>query len=221
MMHLKSLLLAGVLSLAALGGALAQDMTALSRELSLQKITDKSFKLAFWLPPEIFMAGNANMGAAQLRQLRAMLQGHAVFFVAETEAGVVGMGAGKPRAELVKTMALVINDGQRISPMPESEINQDIKLLLDLMKPMMKSQLGKLGDALEPMVFRVPRSEGDAGLLMGAGKGRIKVLLSGDEFAWRLPLGSLLPPNVDAETGEQFPGNFVFNPFTGRKLVPK
>ena len=37
---------------------------------------------------------------------------------------------------------------------------------------------------------------------------------------YRLPLGSLFPPAVDPKTGESFPGNYHFNPFTGDKLTP-
>jgi hypothetical protein len=37
-------------------------------------------------------------------------------------------------------------------------------------------------------------------------------------YRWRTPLGSLLPVKVDAKTGEEFPGNYSFNPYTGEKL---
>ena len=30
---------------------------------------------------------------------------------------------------------------------------------------------------------------------------------------------SLLPPKFDQDTGEKFPGNYLFNPYTGRKLA--
>ena len=37
-------------------------------------------------------------------------------------------------------------------------------------------------------------------------------------FIWWIPLGSLLPPKYDSETGEKFPGNYNYNPFTGIRL---
>jgi hypothetical protein len=37
-------------------------------------------------------------------------------------------------------------------------------------------------------------------------------------FRYRLPLGSFLDPAVDVKTGETFPGNYHFNPFTGSPL---
>ena len=165
-----------------------------------------------------FLDGNdglAEVGDA----LRELVVGHAVFFVAEGEMGLVGMGGFKTRTDLLQSTALVVNDGARISPAPDSAIHPDLRVFLEMMKPVMKSQLGNFGDAMEAIVFRIPLTEGQDILLSGGSKGRIRIAISGEEFAWRLPLGSLLPPAMDSETGEQFPGNFLFNPFTGRKLV--
>ncbi|MFO1193585.1 MAG: hypothetical protein U1F00_15680 [Rhodoferax sp.] len=217
-MKLAGLCLALWLSLAGVG-ARAADASALIRELSVQKITDKAFKLAFWLPPEFFLNLSQKMSPAQVRQLQTMLMGHAVFFVAEGEMGLVGMGGFKTRTDLLQSTSLVVNDGARISPAPDSAIHPDLRMFLEMMKPVMKGQLGNFGDAMEAIVFRIPLTAGQDILLSGGSKGRIRIAISGEEFAWRLPLGSLLPPAMDSETGEQFPGNFLFNPFTGRKLV--
>lgn len=32
------------------------------------------------------------------------------------------------------------------------------------------------------------------------------------------PLGSLLPPMIDPQTNEEFPGDFLYNPYSGGKL---
>jgi hypothetical protein len=48
--------------------------------------------------------------------------------------------------------------------------------------------------------------------------GTLKIKLYDQAFSWRLPLGSLLPAQFDKKTGEEFPGNYQFNPFTGDKL---
>jgi hypothetical protein len=51
--------------------------------------------------------------------------------------------------------------------------------------------------------------------------GTMQVKLFDQSFKWRTPLGSLLPLRVDAKTGEEFPGNYGFNPYTGEKLTTK
>ncbi len=49
-------------------------------------------------------------------------------------------------------------------------------------------------------------------------EGVFTIVLLGQEFAFRLPLGSILPPKYDPATDEQFPGNFNYNPYTGTEL---
>ncbi|MDE2136021.1 MAG: hypothetical protein KGJ68_01180, partial [Gammaproteobacteria bacterium] len=51
-------------------------------------------------------------------------------------------------------------------------------------------------------------------------EGQFVVHIGTVTMQYRLPLGSLLPPAIDAKTGESFPGNYHFNPFTGEKLSP-
>ena len=46
-----------------------------------------------------------------------------------------------------------------------------------------------------------------------------RVRLGKKKYDYRLPLGSVLAPRYDPDTGEQFPGNYFFNPYTGTKLV--
>jgi hypothetical protein len=41
------------------------------------------------------------------------------------------------------------------------------------------------------------------------------------KFTWRLPLPRLLPAKVDPRTGQEFPGDYLFNPYTGESLVVK
>jgi len=51
--------------------------------------------------------------------------------------------------------------------------------------------------------------------------GSLTVHLNDIALRYRLPLGSVLPPSLDLKTGESFPGNYHFNPYTGGKLVPR
>jgi hypothetical protein len=37
-------------------------------------------------------------------------------------------------------------------------------------------------------------------------------------FRWRTPLASLLPKKIDPKSKEEFPGNYLYNPYTGDKL---
>jgi hypothetical protein len=53
------------------------------------------------------------------------------------------------------------------------------------------------------------------------GEGRLTVLIDDAKFVWDLPIAALLPPMVNPETGEEFPGNYRFDPNTGEPLRPR
>ncbi len=217
MQFIRSACLVCMLLLASMGAG-AVDVASLLKELSQQSVTGKAYKLALWMPPEFFALAYANMGANEQRQLKAMLQGYTLFFVADAQLGLMATPIAKPRSDIMGSTHLVLNGGQNIRPVPDAEIGRDLKLFLDTVRPVLQAQMGKVGETLEPLVFRLPKP---ADQLQAAGSGRVKISISGDEFLWRLPLGSVLPPAFDPDTGDQFPGNYLFSPFTGRKLAPK
>ena len=86
------------------------------------------------------------------------------------------------------------------------------------MKPLIGGTLGKLGESMEFIAFE-GRDKNDKRLLDPLGKAMFTVTVGDRDYKWRLPLGALLPPKFDAKTGEQFPGNFEFSPYTGAKLT--
>jgi len=99
---------------------------------------------------------------------------------------------------------------------------------IDLNKFMQECQMMKQEDTCITMVWWMPydywkvtlEKENKDGQILDAKKeGSFTLTCYGREFSWRLPLGSLLPPKFDPETGESFPGNYHFNPFSGRELV--
>ena len=49
-------------------------------------------------------------------------------------------------------------------------------------------------------------------------KGSFNYKVGAETYHWRLPLGSLLEPKKDDSTGDEFPGDFLYNPYTGKKL---
>jgi len=49
--------------------------------------------------------------------------------------------------------------------------------------------------------------------------GVLRVAVDEREFTFHLPLASLLPKKFDPKSGDEFPGNYSFNPFSGEPLV--
>jgi hypothetical protein len=80
--------------------------------------------------------------------------------------------------------------------------------------------MGAMGQHLEILVFPSVDKAGHP-IADPKSDGSLTVHLGNIALHYRLPLGSILPPSVDPKTGESFPGNYHFNPYTGDKLVER
>ena len=98
-------------------------------------------------------------------------------------------------------------------------MSQEIKNLLSVLKPLMAGMLGQMGQGLEFIIY--PNTKAGKKIIDPRAAGTLEAKFFDATFRWRLPLGALMPPKVDPQTGEEFPGNYGFNPFTGEKLKVK
>jgi hypothetical protein len=201
--------------------ALALNTDALMKDLNQQKMVDSNIKLAFWLPPEYFIASIPGGAApAQQKKIQAMLDGWVLMLAADAEMGAMGGITSRGRAQVMASTRLKIDGGTELSPVPDSELRGDVKNLFDMFRPLFKNMLGPMGEAVEPLAFKVSKKDVQSNEL-ATSQGRMTLRLNGESFTWRLPLGSLLPPAVDTETGDEFPGDYRFSPYSGRPLAPK
>jgi hypothetical protein len=109
--------------------------------------------------------------------------------------------------------------GQQVSALPDDQISDSVRTLAQMLRPMFANMLGSFGQHVAIVMF--PASDKNGRATVDPTKEGTFVAHVGDvEVRYRLPLGSLLPTTMDPKTGESFPGNFHFNPFTGAKLSP-
>lgn len=182
---------------------------------------NRRMALAFWLSTDMFrnsMAGR--MTPDEIQRFAALLKGYAIYAI--LDASLDGENAtivSADRAQMRSSARLRLGDRAPRAALPESELPQGVRIAVQVLKPMMASMLGKFGDSMEFVVFNDADEHGNS---LADPHGSLVAALTFDQesFAWRLPLVSLLPLRVDAATGDTFPGDFDFNPFTGNKLAP-
>lgn len=174
--------------------------------------------LVMWMPQQFWeesMKGNPALTAEGRAQVLAPLADYALFGVMRARVGAAGLTDVQPKAELLKNLKLEVN-GKVVQPLAPEAIAPGAQMLLSTLKPAMASMGGA---AMQGMEFVVYPAKADGKPLIDAMQsGTLQVSLYDQVYRWRTPLGSLLPVKVDAKTGEEFPGNYSFNPFTGEKL---
>ncbi len=174
--------------------------------------------LVWWMPQQFWeesMNANPSVSPEARAQVLATLADYTILALMRANVGALGIADAVPKAELVKNARVKV-DGKLIESLPPEQISPAAQLLLGQLKPALASMVGQVGQSLEFVVYP---GKVDGRLLLDAARpGTFEVQLFDQTKAWRLPLGSLLPPRTDRKTGEQFPGNYNFNPYTGDKL---
>jgi hypothetical protein len=177
--------------------------------------------MVMWMPQQFWeeaLKGNPALTAEGRAQVLAPLADYALFGVMRAKVGAAGLADVQPKAELLKNIKVEVN-GKVVQPLPPESIAPGAQMLLSTMKPAMASMGGAAMQGMEFLVF--PAKADGKPLIDALQPGTLQVSLYDQVYRWRTPLGSLLPVKVDAKTGEEFPGNFSFNPYTGEKLSPR
>ena len=164
------------------------------------------------------MKGNPALTAEGRAQVLAPLADYALFGVMRAKVGPAGLTDVQPKAELLKNLKLEVN-GKAVQPLAPEAISPGAQMLLSTLKPAMAAMGGAAMQGMEFVVF--PAKADGQPLIEALQPGTVQVAFYDQTYRFRTPLGSLLPVKVDAKTGEEFPGNYSFNPFTGEKLNAK
>jgi len=198
------------------------DQSALFRELTLTRNQDGGMTMAMWMPDEFWrttLQSSRRMTDKGITEYIAVVHPYILIAVVDAQSGF-----SAPRYTDVDTLVneATIEDshGTTYSPLPPDLVAEDIRNLIQMMRPVLSNMMGALGQHMEFLVFP---SADKAGHLIADPKsdGSLTVHLGNVALRYRLPLGSILPPSLDPKTGESFPGSYHFNPYTGAKLAQR
>jgi hypothetical protein len=188
-----------------------------------QKMSDKSgeMTLIWWIPEEFWRIsiaqGNPNATEAQTEMFLEVLRPYTVLVVVDGKMGQFGGVTYTSETDI--RAGLKIQDGQGASylPIKEEKVNPDTKNLLAMMKPIFSNMLGPMGQNMHFYAFSATDREGKR-IADARKEGNFSVTLTGREYKWRLPLGSLLPPRICPVDGETLNGAYKYCPWHGAKL---
>jgi hypothetical protein len=181
---------------------------------------DSTVTVVWWMPTEFWdmaVATNSAVTSQAIAKLHTLMDDYVVFAISRGRVTVDGLLA-TPREEMLR-VSVCEASGQRLIPLATTDVKPEVQALVTTLKPIFGTLLGGFGQSLE-FVFYPNPLQGQR-LIDARRDGTLKFTLSEQTFTWRLPLGSLLPPKHDASTGEDFPGNYQYNPYTGNRLMSR
>lgn len=211
--------LLGILALAA--GSHAANVEEVVRDTQRNSIEGDTFSLVWWIPEQFWdesLKSNPGVPQAMRTQITSVMGEYNIVALLRASTAGGGVSDVKPREELLQNTRVEIG-GKAVEPLSAEQISPAASTLLSQLKPMLAGTMGQMGQGMEFVVYP---GKADGKLLIDAAQpGALAITFYGKKHQWRLPLGSLLPPKVDRKTGEDFPGNYQFNPYTGDKLDVK
>jgi len=216
---LSSILALLVLLTTPLSGA--TDISELTKETQRTKQEPGKFTMVWWIPTQFWEANLKNdprLTDTQKTDLSKILDKYTVVVVVAGDFGPMAAYQSKKHDDIVANTELRVND--KVIPLLQpADVSKSAINFISVMKPLMANMLGAMGEGMEFLLYS--NDQNGTKLIDGMKSGGFTYTVFGNKFTWRLPLGSLLPRKIDPSTQEEFPGNYLFNPFTGGKLAIK
>lgn len=197
------------------------DVNALTVET--QKTSDKpdAMTMIWWIPAEFWLACSAQDPAfteAQAREIIKTFRPYALFAVVEGKVGPFGGVTYKSESTIRSKIMFIGTDGLRYRPLSRDKIEANARNLISMLKPVLANMLGEMGKNFNFFLFPAQDKKGQ-NIAKANKAGNIRVLLGNDEYKWRLPLSSLLPPKSCPNCGEKCKGGWEYCPWCGTKLT--
>lgn len=198
------------------------DEGALIRDLTLTRSMDGRLTIALWMPDEFWRIALQNSGRMTDKGIAdyiAVMHPYSLLAVMDAQRGITAFHYTDTDA-LIKEAAIEDSHGNTYSPLALDSVAEDVRNLIQMMRPLLAKMMGAMGEHMEFLVFPNSDKLGHP-VADPKGEGSLTLHIGDVAMRYRLPIGSVLPPALDPKTGESFPGSYHFNPYTGGKLVPR
>jgi hypothetical protein len=196
------------------------DIQALTQDIQKIRKEAESLTLALWLPPQYWkatLAGNAQVSEAAKDKIVETIRPYVIIAVADAKVGLLGTMTFTPEADIREKARLVDAKGNAYEPLAEADIQPAARGMLRMMKPIWAANMGAIGQNMQVLVFPATDKAG-AQIADATAKGSLVLKFDGNEYRWKLPLGSLLPPKFCPDCKEKCSGAWDFCPYCGKRL---
>ncbi|CAN7420598.1 hypothetical protein LJR143_002464 [Pseudoxanthomonas sp. LjRoot143] len=192
----------------------------MAQDTQRTKIDDDTIELV-WLIPSLYWQVSATqqqeLSEGDRKRFLGQLDDYLLIAAVRGKVGLMGIDEFAGSDALLEDLRIVDAAGTSYSPLSPARIPSQLKNLLAVLRPVMANMLGPMGDNMHFAVFNARDAKGKQ-LFDPLVDGRLQVRTANNSYPFRTPLGSVLPPQHDPKTGESFPGDYHYNPYTGGAL---
>ena len=196
------------------------DLNALIQETQMASEIYNEVTLVWWVPEEFWrvsLVSDPSVTEAQIEELLEVVRPYTFIIVVDGRTGAFGKVTYRSEAEIRTSIRIRDSKGNRYRPFSKDKVDVSTKNLLSMMKPVLVSLLGPLGQNMHFFLFPA-KNKKDQSICKAKKEGVFWVELGEREFKWRLPLGSLFPPKICPKCKEKCSGAWQFCPWCGTEL---
>lgn len=174
--------------------------------------------IAIWYPGEIWEAICTEMGAPPeaVAQFVEVMGEYQIFAVVDYVLGTGGNLSYASEEEIRSNVRLVDSAKMSYRPLAEKDVNANVVMLLNQLKPALRKMSGEMGEHMYFFLFN-PKTQGIPPMTITR-KNAFNLIWNDFQVKWRLPLAAALPPKFCPVDKEQMKGNWSFCPEHGVKL---
>ncbi|MDI9239223.1 hypothetical protein QLQ15_09900 [Lysobacter sp. LF1] len=191
----------------------------LTNETQQTSSSRETVDLVWWLPSQFWLASARNDDRSAMTQIAGLFDQYTVVAAVNGKIGTLGIDKFMDENELREAIRLRGADGKEYTPIDPGKLDPKVTMVFGVLKPVLGSMIGQLGNNLHFFVFPAKGKDGKP-LADPLAPGKVSVQLGQARYDFTTPLGSLLTPQRDPRTGQTFPGSYRFNPYTGSQLEP-
>jgi hypothetical protein len=192
----------------------------LAQDTQRTNIGDDVIELV-WVVPSLYWQVSAtqqqDLGEGDRKRFLAQLDDYLLVATVRGKVGIMGIDEFAGPDALLQDLRIIDAAGTPHAPLAPARIPPQLKNLLSVLRPVMANMIGPMGDNMHFAVFNARDAKGKP-LFDPLADGRLQVRTADNTYPFRTPLGSVLPPQHDPKTGESFPGDYHYNPYTGGAL---
>ena len=196
------------------------DVNALIHETQKMSRKANEMTLAWWIPEDFWRVSSAQdpmITEAQTEELIKVLRPYTLIVVVNGKMGPLGGITYRPEAAIRARIQIKDSEGTHYRPLSKDKVGADTRNLLSIMKPIFVNMPGLMGQNAHFFLFPARNKKGRK-IADAKKSGAFSIKLGENEFRWRLPLGSLLPPKICLKCKENCSGAWNFCPWCGTRL---